>query len=145
MDTWGIVAKMADVSGVISLIVAIITLILAGGIKTSILKFVEKNDYKQDIDKHLTNLQAILDSYNDPKTQASYNEETLDQLLYILETFQGSYDMILTKKNMKGIDALSKHIENKCKKDISNVQYKRECRTQLHKLILRLGKEKMVI
>lgn len=145
MDAWGIIAKIADVSGVISLIVAIITLILAGGIKKSILKFVEKNDYRQDIDKHLTNLQAIFDSFNDPQTQISYNTDTLDKLLDTFEIFQVSYETILRKRVMKSINTLSNNIENKYKSDISNTQYKRECRSQLHRLILRLEKEKRMI
>ena len=133
----------ADVVGIVSFLISIPTLVLASGIKRSILKYVEKNDYLRDIDNQLTELQASYETLLD--NDVKYDQSFLDLLVSKLEVFPIRYEAILSKKVIQQVNTLIKHIEEKSKARLSDKKYKQECASQLHRLILTLEKEKKLL
>lgn len=138
-----ILGVTADVVGVVSFLISIPTLVLASGIKRSILKYVEKNDYIRDIDNQLTELQASYEMLLEDDEK--YGQNFLDLLVSKLEVFPIRYEAILSKKVIKQVNTLIKQIEEKTKTNFSNKKYKQDCARQLHQIILTLEKEKKLL
>ncbi len=138
-----ILSFSADIAGIISLLISIATLLLASGIRSSISKQVEKNDYMRDIDDQLIELTASYESLLDGKI--AIDDEFYDLILHKLEVFPIRYERILKSKIVKEINALIDYIECMCKRNPSEKRHRQECASKLHRLILILEKEKKVL
>lgn len=132
----------ADLAGIISLIISIVTLVLASGIRKSMLRHIEKTDYLQDIDRQLTELQASYESLIDKDIPSDATSFTL--LKSKLEVIPIRYEVILSKKVMQRVIALIDLVD-KCKSNVSDVKTIQNCASQLHILILMLEKEKKLL
>lgn len=132
----------ADLAGIISLIISIVTLVLASGIRKSMLRHIEKTDYLQDIDRQLTELQASYESLIDKDIPSDATSFTL--LKSKLEVIPIRYEVILSKKVMQRVIALIDLVD-KCKSNVSDVKTIQKCASQLHILILMLEKEKKLL
>lgn len=125
----------ADLAGIISLIISIVTLVLASGIRKSMLRHIEKTDYLQDIDRQLTELQASYESLIDKDIPSDATSFTL---------LKSKLEVILSKKVMQRVIALIDLVD-KCKSNVSDVKTIQNCASQLHILILMLEKEKKLL
>ena len=132
----------ADLAGIISLVISIVTLVLASGIRKSMLRHIEKTDYLQDIDRQLTELQASYESLIDKAIPTDATSFTL--LKSKLEVIPIWYEVILSKKVMQRVIALIDLVE-KCKSNLSDTKTIQTCASQLHILILMLEKEKKLL
>lgn len=143
MTFWDILGTVADFCGLLSLILGIITLVMAVGIKKSLIKHVEKSAYLNDIDNQIKDLKSFYDTID--KDNSLYNFELLDRIDAQLEDIYISYETILPRKLLAQISKLRNHIQKEYSKNLGDKNFQRECKKQLHCIYIRLGKEKKLL
>ena len=143
VDIWCILSIVADFAGIISLVLGVITLIKAVGIKTSLRKHIEKSDYSNDIDNQINELQSYYDTL--VKDKSLYKKELLIGLEGQLDDILIGYETILPKKLLNEIKSLITHINNKCQNHLLDEDAKIKCTQDLRKICAKLRKEKKML
>lgn len=139
------VSIVADVAGIISLVISLITLLLTARIRKSLLSHVEASIYREDIDEQIRDLEAVHDLLLSSKAaDESFPSSFFTELICKLNEIQIAYETILKRKVIKEITSLmslTSTMESKPpdQKQISN------CTKQLNTVIVELKKEKKIL
>lgn len=67
MHNWGSVSQAADVLSILSFFLSCITLIIAGGIRKTLLKKIEKNDFKERSNYYIAQLKTYRQMFYEDK------------------------------------------------------------------------------
>lgn len=134
---------VADVFGILSFVLGLVTLAMTVGIKKSLLKHIEKSDYLQDIDAQVAELKSFYDTLL--KDDSLYNEILLQRIDAQLEDVYIGYETILPKKFLAEIAKLRNHIKNRCLRNLEDRRAKQDCINQIHSIYTRLRKEKKLL
>lgn len=148
MDIWGVLAKSADivgiVVGIISLIISIVTLVNTKKIRSSMLAHVETSEYRQAIDEQVGELQTFQELLVDGE---GLDSSIFLKLMVQLRNVVIAYETILPDKLKKKIENLYDHI----KKNLYQKGYPysktdlAKCLNLLVYVVTELKKEKKVI
>lgn len=144
MDIWSIIAKIADIVGIVSLIISLVTLSVTRGIRKSMLAHVESSDYRKDIDEQINELDACRKLLIEG---TSLNDTFYPKLIAKLDDIRIAYETILPPKVIKQINNLIKLIGGSLS-DVPpphNQKVIRKCISQLGYVIAELKKEKNIL
>lgn len=136
---WLWFGRTADILGITSFFISLITLFVTSGIKRAQRRQVEKSDYSMDVDNQIEKLQSFHDLI-------MVNEGDVASLMYELEetllTIEIYYEMLLPKKVKAEINGLKNYLQfNLGKAPYSESALKNVAR-QLTVLMARLKKVK---
>lgn len=105
---WDVLSKLTSVLGVLSFVISVITLFIAGGIKKSMMAHVENTDYRKEIQEHI----AYFESCRELMVEDAAPVETYyGKLVARLDIIKTAYETILPAKLLKKINSLTKQIE----------------------------------
>ena len=137
-----IVAQIADITGILSFLIGILTFITTLRIRSKIRANLEKSDYIKEIDNHVNDLKSYYDTMIKDEL---YTSELLDTIDVTLDDIQILYGSILPKKLSGQIRKLRNFIKNSCQKNLSDKKAKIDCAKQIHTIASKLAKEKRVL
>lgn len=133
---------IADITGIISFIIGLGTFITTLKLRKKIVSHVEKSDYYEEVEAQSKNLLSYCDTINKDNV---YNTDLLDMIDITLDDLVIAYGSILPKDLLSQIKKVRNHIKNKCQKSTNDKEARRECVKQLHRIAVRLLKEKKVL
>lgn len=144
VDFWGLLSKSADILGIISLIISVVTLKNTRKIRTSLLAHAETSEYREAIDEQVQELEAF--------KNLLIKGEALDsrlflQLMTLLKNIQIAYSTILRPPQKKHINNLINNINNNFYNKEAPYSKKsiKKCSSQLVEVITELKKEKEML
>lgn len=105
---WDVISNIANVLGILSFGVSIITLFIAGGIKRSMMAHVESTDYRKEIQEHIAYFESCRELMVEDKSSI---ETYYGKLVARLDVIKTAYETILSPKLIKKINSLTKQIE----------------------------------
>ena len=118
-------------------------MITAIGIKSSLVKQIEKSDYLKDIDNQITELRSYYNTLL--KDPILYSENLLQNIDAILEEISISYETILPKKAVNEIKQTRRLIDERCLTNLEDVKSKQACTRNLNRICIRLKKVKKTL
>ena len=104
---WDVVSKGADIVGIISLGISLVTLLNTGKIRSSMIAHVETSEYRKEIDEQIGDLEVFRDILIKGE---GLNSQVFLKLITQLENIRISYVTILPTKLLKRIATLYEHI-----------------------------------
>lgn len=139
---WLWFGRVADILGVISFVISIITLFVTAGIKKAQRQQVEKSDYSVDIENQLETLKA----YHDLAAKSDKFDDSLalelQENLICIETY---YETLLPKKLKSDIKGLKNYLENSMGKPPYSKGVCKELAKRLTLIMARLKKVKKLL
>lgn len=105
---WNVISNIASVLGILSFVISIITLFVAGGIKKSMMAHVESTDYRKEIQEHIAYFESCRELMIEDKCSV---ETYYGKLVARLDVIKTAYETILSPKLLKKINSLTKQIE----------------------------------
>lgn len=144
--TWDVVSKGADVVGIISLGISLVTLLNTRKIRSSMIAHVETSEYRKEIDEQIEELEVFRDLLVKDEGEG-LNSQFFLKLITQLENIRISYVTILPNRLLKRIATLYEHIRTNLY--IAATPYEKKhlekCIKLLVEIISELKKEKKVI
>ena len=125
------------------MILGIVTMITAIGIKKSLVKQIEKTDYMKDIDNQINNLRSYYNTLM--KDPSLYSANLLQNIDATLEEISISYETILPRKVINEINQTRKLVSGPCLDNLEDVKANNMCIRKLNTLCIRLGKVKKTL
>ncbi len=141
---WDVVSKGADIVGIISLGISLVTLLNTGKIRSSMIAHVETSEYRKEIDEQIGDLEVFRDILIKGE---GLNSQVFLKLITQLENIRISYVTILPTKLLKRIATLYEHISTNLYDVVTPYEKKHleKCVKLLVEIISELKKEKNVI
>lgn len=140
-----IISIVADIAGLISLIISFATLLLTARIRRSLLFHVEASVYRQDIDQQTRDLEAIyMLLLQEPGKGGAFPASFFTDLACRLDEIKIAYATILTRKVTREITSLISLVSAMESKG-SDRQQVSQCAKQLNAIVVRLKKEKNML
>lgn len=141
---WDVVSKGADVVGIISLGISLVTLLNTRKIRSSMIAHVETSEYRKEIDEQIGELEVFRDLLVKGE---GLNSQFFLKLITQLENIRISYVTILPTKLLKRIATLYEHIRTNLYIVATPYEKKHleKCIKLLVEILSELKKEKKVI
>lgn len=142
MNYWLLLGRTADILGIASFFISIITLCVTAGIKKAQRHQVEKSDYSVDVDNQIETLQAFHDlAILEGGFDGALVLELEETLIY-LEVF---YETLLPKSLKAEIKGLRKYIKGDLAKNQSSNKPLKELARRLTMIMAQLKKVKKLL
>jgi len=144
VDAWSIVSKAADILGIAACAISVCTLLVTRGIRSSMIAYVERADYRDKIDDRI----ADLESYRKLLVDRTIQEEKrifFSRLAGMASDISIEYETILPKYVLRR----TKRLKTRARKLAITAVYSNKdierCISLLGYIIIELKKEKAII
>ena len=146
MDRWLILSRAADILGVLAFLISVCTLLVARGIRKSMLAHVESSDYRKQIDQQISELEAYKKILLE-ENGSDISPKIFTKLAAMLEDIKIAYETILPRPVLRKISNLIEHIRNNLNLTTGHVtkQDIEKCISSLTYVVAELKKEKEML